>query len=371
MAYIYDAMGNKEKESSVKDQDNSQNGSPANEQGQLTSSQELRDVFHASFPQLQDEIVHAFGYGSGVFVQTDQNEDEEKSKAKKSNQEKKMLDMVLIVKDAFKFHSLNIQCNPNHYALVFRDPSRATWWQNHDLSNGLAKNPKVFFNFVEDPFLKYGVMEEANLCSDLENWDSLYIGGRMHKPTATIFQQLGNGRVEMNQANRNLPAALSMALLLSAKESMTLSELYSQISALSYTGDFRMQLGAEDPGKINKLVQSPGQLCRFNRLYQDTALRPLLQSGIASLDGDTLSWNPNDASAVSAVGSRLPQRLQDRMDSSANLEMTIYALRHELHSIVAPAARYQSFKGLWTAGLTKSARYAFAKLSKGVLKRFR
>ena len=148
----------------MESKDSPQNTTKPPEQGQLTSSQELRDVFHTTFPQLQDEIVYAFGYGSGVFVQTDQKEEEENSKTKNSPEEKKMLDMILIVQDAFKFHSLNIQCNPDHYALPFRAPSRATWWQKHGLSNEIAKNPKVFFNFVEDPFLKYGVMEQADLC---------------------------------------------------------------------------------------------------------------------------------------------------------------------------------------------------------------
>ena len=46
------------------------------EQGQLTSSQELKDVFHSTFPQQQEEIVFAFGYGSGVFVQSSQEQDD-------------------------------------------------------------------------------------------------------------------------------------------------------------------------------------------------------------------------------------------------------------------------------------------------------
>lgn len=193
----------------------------------------------------------------------------------------------------------------------------------------------------------------------------------MHKPTATIFQQAEQSQIEVLQTNHNLQAALSTALLLSAKESMQLSELYSHISGLSYTGDFRMQVGAEDPGKINKLVHSPGQLKRFHHMYDGTALQPLVRSGVVSLDGDKLSWNPHDPSAISNLRTKLPERLQRRVDPMADIQATTNAMQQELHSIVAPAARYQSFKGLWTAGLTKSARYAFAKLSKGILRRGR
>lgn len=335
------------------------------EKGQLTSSKELRDVFHSTFPQHQEEIVYAFGYGSGVFLQQDQNAEEDMS----TTEEKKMLDIILIVKDALQFHSLNTQVNPSHYAPLFRDPSRATWWQKHNLSNSIAKNPKIFFNFVQEPFLKYGIMETSDLCSDLQHWDSLYIAGRMHKPTAVIFQQEGS-QVDFYQQNYNLPAALSTALLLSVQDSLSLAELYSKISALSYTGDFRMQVGAEDPGKINKLVNSPGQLQRFHQMYNGTALQPLVQSGVLSLSSDDrVSWNPKDPAAISHLRQRLPQRLHHRVDANASQQTTIRGLQEELHAIVAPAARYQSFKGLWTAGLAKGASYAFAKLSKGILRR--
>ena len=43
-------------------------------------------------------------------------------------------------------------------------------------------------------------------------------------------------------------------------------------------------------------------------------------------------------------------------------------IKGQLSKIIATPAKFQSAKGLVTAGLVKSARYAYAKLKKGALK---
>jgi len=404
--------------------------------GQLTSSAELQGIFNQIFPQ-QEEIVYAFGYGSGVFVQQEQKQTQERDDKNDDDvevgrpqaQETKMLDMILVVRDSLKFHTMNQQINPHHYAPIFRHggSSCSTWWQRHTIHNVFGSgswfyNPKVYFNLVETPFLKYGVMDVQDLASDLQNWDSLYVAGRMHKPTATIILDHDRDGTDLwgLQQQHNLPAAVSMALLLEAcnnsqqhnnTETMTgmtsLADLYSHISALSYTGDFRMQVGAEDPNKVNKLVHSPGQLGRFHQLYSKPALEPLVECGLLSLSSSTeddaissttgssilastISWNLRDAAAIRHLWEQLPQRFQhlshfkhhilnitnhsyNNNNTTKNKSMLNRAaqseLQTELHHIVAPAARYQSFKGLWTAGWSKSARYALAKLSKGLLRK--
>eukprot|EP00956_Cyclotella_meneghiniana_P040711 scaffold203039_cov23-Cyclotella_meneghiniana.AAC.1 len=91
---------------------------------------------------------------------------------------------------------------------------------------------------------------------------------RMHKPICqiqTIEYEDHDGnkaaketKQTVDDAQRvNLSAAVSSSLLLlggkSRQSSLTIlstSELYTTIASLSYTGDFRMQTGAEDPNKI-------------------------------------------------------------------------------------------------------------------------
>ena len=49
----------------------------------------------------------------------------------------------------------------------------------------------LFFNpFVETDLgvLKYGVISTDRAVDDLENWTSLYLSGRLHKPVKVIFE---------------------------------------------------------------------------------------------------------------------------------------------------------------------------------------
>jgi translocator assembly and maintenance protein 41 len=62
----------------------------------------------------------------------------------------------------------------------------------------------------------------------------------------------------------NLLSALRVALLL-LPERFSEFELYSTIAGMSYMGDLRMALPAEDPGKVRNIVS--GQMAHFRRLY--------------------------------------------------------------------------------------------------------
>ena len=56
--------------------------------------------------------------------------------------------------------------------------------------------------------IKYGVTTVDNLCSDLLNWKSLYLSGRMHKPIRIIKD---DARVRLTQ-QVNLTSAVRTAL---------------------------------------------------------------------------------------------------------------------------------------------------------------
>ena len=321
--------------------------------GQLTSNDTLSDVVCA-FPQ--DEIVYAFGYGSGVFSQH----------LSTSNSKGGILDIILVVKDAVNFHNENLQRHPHHYASWLRASGASTAaWMQRDF---WLKDARVLFHVVDDPVpMKYGVVHQDDLYSDLTNWDCLYLAGRLHKPTLPILKPpdpfLDAQRV-------NLRAAVAAALLLLSldDDSTSIMEIawptfYTRIASLSYTGDFRMQIGGEDPMKITKLVHSPGQLQRFHSLYRDDALQPLQQLGILDLEGeDRFRWNSSDLSARRYLWQQLPPRIRP-------LSPDVNALAKGLAAIVSPAARNQSFKGIFTLGFRKSIQYAGAKLSKGIFRR--
>jgi translocator assembly and maintenance protein 41 len=323
--------------------------------GQITSAQELKNLLEFTFPL--DEIIYAFGYGSGVFSQ--------QLEATKLSQDNNMVDMIIVVKDSYIFHKENLELNPHHYVASWfaSDPAaRITWWQRHALENSLLTNPRVYFNVLDG--LKYGVVQVDDLVDDLKHWKYLYLAGRLHKPVQEIFDQSTTPdreslSVPFYQQKCNLPAALSTALLLlSSNEQSTVSSarIYEQTAALSYAGDFRTSIGAEDPAKITKLVSAPGQLQRFHDLYQPS-VNSLQEQGLLQVSSDDVwSWD-SSASAREHLLQAVPSRLWHHHD-----------LRKALARTVAPAARYQSMKGIFTAGLSRGAVYAFRKLSKGALR---
>jgi translocator assembly and maintenance protein 41 len=138
----------------------------------------------------------------------------------------------------------------------------------------------VLFHVVDDPVpMKYGVVDQEDLLRDLTQWESLYLTGRLHKPTLPL---LSMPDIFVSAQDQNLQAAVAAALLLLMQSSSETTKninfcswdsLYRSIASLSYTGDSQMQVGGEDQQKLNKLVQAPGQLHRFQNLY-----RPILES---------------------------------------------------------------------------------------------
>ena len=164
--------------------------------------------------------------------------------------------------------------------------------------------------------------------------------------------------------SQNLQAAVAAALLLFPQEEegkpIEWSSLYRQIARLSYSGDFRTAIGAEHPQKISKLVDAPGQMGRFQTLYEPE-LQPMEEMGLLSKSTSHLEWNASDQSARKALIKKLPPKVQSYKNADDLAKM--------LAAIVAPAARHQSFKGVFTLGFRKSLTYATAKLQKGLFRK--
>ena len=99
-----------------------------------------------------------------------------------------------------------------------------------------------------------------NLCSDLLNWKTLYLAGRMHKPIRIIKD---DARVRLTQ-QVNLTSAVRTALLTLPAE-FSERELFERIAGFSYGGDVRMLLPAENRGKVGNIVRKQGE--QFKELY--------------------------------------------------------------------------------------------------------
>ncbi len=317
-----------------------------------------------------------------------------------------MIDIILVVHDAQQFHEKNIAKHSSHYSFI---ASNFFW----SISAASVQNvgPGVYFNpystiagfevrtnqaehscsiilhylFIFHFFLfskvKYGVITKEKLLTDLLNWDYLYISGRMHKPTVCI----GQGDDEILHAQKlNIKSALAASLLLlnvnqecNGGRMIPASEIFSSIAHLSYAGDFRMTLGAEDKNKVKKLVQSPGQYKRWVELY-NPPLQNLRGRGILDLtertDDNTfmVRCDLQDVRIRRELVNDLPKALQQKFYSSVDKKgsyVTREMLSSELVKIVSHSSRVQGIKGLFTAGISKSIKYSVAKFSKGILRK--
>jgi mitochondrial translocator assembly and maintenance protein 41 len=318
--------------------------------GQLTNDSDLIDLLQEHFPPLR----HAFGYGSGVFEQKSMHDKDDIS-----DSESKMIDVILVTDDAFGFHKELLKRHRHHYSPTCRlaGPSFCSHLQNNF-------GAKLFFHpyvKVEDKIIKYGVIETKYILDDLRNWSHLYTAGRMHKPTLPI---ISDQEVTFAQLSSNLPFALATALLLleesmQTKESRAnLSSVFESIAQISYSGDPRMEVGGEDPRKVQKLVHgNSGQIDRFRSLYQpvfdDFMRKGLLSLHVQKNDNTTIvEWDNHGLRQV------LPLRFAGRTH-----------ILPSIRKIVRDAARAQSLKGIVTAGIFKSVKYATAKFSKGLIMR--
>ena len=157
-----------------------------------------------------------------------------------------------------------------------------------------------------DQTIKYGVTTVDNLCSDLLHWDTLYLAGRMHKPIRIIKD---DARVRLTQ-QVNLVSAVRAALL-TLPEEFSETELFERIAGISYHGDPRMLLPAENRGKVGNIVRM--QAPQFKELYHRLVVGlpgvhwPIRESRIEQ-DGS--------AKARAALLRKLPKGLLERVKRS-------------------------------------------------------
>ena len=358
-------------------------------------------------------MQYAFAYGSGVFSQA--------PLSRRDGGAPPMIDMVVAVKDPVHWHAANMLRNKSHYP----------WWTRwfglwairaaQKMGAGLWYVPYVKVN---NEIIKYGVISIEDLCKDLLYWNTLYVGGRMHKPIACLFDATNNRVPNAQQAN--LTSALRASLLL-LPASFSEMELYRMLASLSYMGDFRMKVpGGENRNKVENIVKH--QLPWFRIMYSTLLTRLRFVHVNHNRESFTMHQDKRPAT-LALVAINLPQTLRLRlvqhfqrqphlhpifrkckdMDpeelmpaTSANIRKLrdnpetrkkLYedddceeadewpystrfwlavvqqpsfedALREQIVQIVSEPTRIQSLKGLYTAGIGRSLRYLWSKMSK-------
>ncbi|KAI9651231.1 Mitochondrial translocator assembly and maintenance protein 41 [Ciborinia camelliae] len=234
----------------------------------MVINDEFKEALRQILWQFRAPIRYAFAYGSGVFPQS------KHTKAKPSSITSihskpppaivdqqggapKMIDFIFGVSYSQHWHSLNLNQHRDHYSALGSLGSGAVTAVQEKWGAGVYFNPYVTINGT---LIKYGVVNLDTLCTDLSEWTTLYLAGRLQKPVKILRD---DARVRLaNQVN--LISALRTALLLLPPE-FTEQELYGTIANISYLGDPRMVLPTEDPSKVANIVGN--NLPHFRRLY--------------------------------------------------------------------------------------------------------
>ncbi|KAJ1673911.1 Mitochondrial translocator assembly and maintenance protein 41 [Spiromyces aspiralis] len=327
----------------------------------------LKKILKDMLRQFSAPVRYAIAYGSGAYKQAGYAKDA-----------KPMIDLILGVSHPEHWHALNIQQHRDHYSGLASLGSGAVAFVEEKLGAGVYFNTHLEIGGLR---VKYGVTSVKNLSEDLLNWKTLYLAGRMQKPTLVVrddpFIRVC-GQV-------NLANAVRVALLMLPKN-FTETELFTTIAGISYTGDARMMVGGENPNKVQNIVA--GQL-------------PILRQSYASIiEGlPNLEYIANDVlqqdmtpEARAAMFRKLPRSMYESLvmqyrrsggqvpvgqigqsESQAEVEMTEAIVKDEripqfthkaLESIISRPALTQSLKGILTAGVIKSYHYVMEKRRK-------
>ncbi|KAB8237313.1 phosphatidate cytidylyltransferase [Aspergillus alliaceus] len=230
----------------------------------MVINQEFKEALRQILWQFRAPIRYAFAYGSGVFPQSGSapgsGQCHPSAPAAIKNMQQgqgKMIDFIFGVSYSQHWHSLNLHQHRDHYSGLGSLGSYAVSQTQDRFGAGVYFNPYITVNGT---LIKYGVVNLDTLCRDLSQWDTLYLAGRLQKPVKIL-----RDHPKVRLANQmNLLSAVRVALLLLPAE-FTEFELYSTIAGISYMGDLRMVLPAEDPRKVRNIVS--GQMANFRRLY--------------------------------------------------------------------------------------------------------
>ena len=319
----------------------------------ILNANNLRILLENHFPPTRLSFV----YGSAAFAQSGRTKG-------------KMLDIVFAVDDTEKWHSHNIRSHPEHYSAIRHLPSSLLLRIQRG-GAGIFYNPFVTLPGWDAP-VKYGVISAASLKRDLEEWSTLYVSGRMHKPVCVldISQELSTA------SDRNLTSALRTALLMLPVE-FRLRELFVRIAGISYRGDVRVGI-AEDVNKVENIVTA--NYDGFKQLYE-TRLETSFRDCV-SIQSDTVTQDKSDKWMIQHLN-LLPNNVVEHLCAGLGIRVSSLSRRElasllfekgrgnlpqlvekSLENIIRETSLSQSAKGLLTAGGWKSLVYTFQKIKK-------
>lgn len=291
-------------------------------------------------------LEFAMAYGSSIFKQKGYTE-----------KDKPIIDFIFAVNSPSKWHENNLMKNPEDYPLKIRE-------KGLEFINGMQEKwTNIYYN-LDVPFqerkIKYGVISQENLTSDLTNWETLYVAGRLHKP-AKILKS--NERIN-NAVKTNLEHAINTSLLL-LPENFTEKDFYMEIAGISYRGDVRMIF--VERKKVKNIVD--GNPDGFCELYRGI-IKKQYSDVLNLLNGGKIKQDKSPKTQE-AIYNRLPVNLRRQIKTPIDFEST-NDIRNKvlggIRSIVFLPSVKQPMKGLLVSDFLVCVMYVFEKFKKNFRK---
>lgn len=271
-----------------------------------------------------------------------------------SANEKKQVDLIVIVENIKKFYKENLKLNKYMYnftpRLYFSCSSRSK----------LRKHAAICYTtdieYGIDTY-KMGVIEKKDVLEDLLEWKTYYIAGRFQKEMYTPIED-----EDIEKANViNKRNALIVALILLENKKNNLMDLYEKICSLSYMGDNRNKFKAEDPNKIRKIAS--GSEKHFEESYGSNREFFKLNNDEIVINYDKLLKNINYL--PESLKTKIFDDLNQEEPSIENIDIIRKSIMNYLETIIKRSSSGQTKKGILTSGPKNSVNYALEKIKKG------
>lgn len=287
--------------------------------------------------------VAVIGYGSGVIEQQGSKKDD-----------KKQLDLIIIVDDLKKWITENINMNPEEFT-----KGTMHYFKNASLKKLQKGAPIVYLSSIEykDELIKMGIISKKEFLSSCYDKTSSYVPFRLEKAIELIKC---DDDIIKKAIIYDHKTTLITALLMLDENHLTMRDLMEKICSLSYMGDFRMKIHCEDPNKVKNIVDK--QFDYFKEDYDK------VNDGYFSyLENGKILVNYEKIKTDLIL---LPYDIRRIID---NYRYDILIGRpyidEELQDYYKNAAKEenlkQAIKGISTVGITKAASYALRKIKKG------
>lgn len=289
------------------------------------------------------ETEGIYAYGSGAIKQPGYEE-----------KDKKQYDLIIVVDDIEKWHKENLRKTPEMYSWTAKN-----YFQMASKEKQKWGTPICFITYVKvfNQEFKLGIVEKNDVIEDLKNWNSFLLAGRFQKEMLPI--QEDEEVKEANELNRN--NAMTIALLTLEKETATKEEVCKNLFQLSYYGEFRNSVGAENPNKVNNLVR--GSFNYFIKNYS------FLDKVKENADGTITRNYTTLLNHIKELPDDLKIRLYQIIDGSNDYEEMKKVIRKEIIHYFEEKNKSSSFKqavkGVLTTGVINSIQYAKSKFEKG------